>query len=326
MVSFVVPCYNEEGNVRLIYDEIHRVFDAREIPVEIVMVNDGSKDGTSKALSSLIREKEDAFLTVVQFSRNFGKEAAMLSGLRHTHGEFVCIIDADLQERPEVALEMYDLLQDDPELDVVAAYQDRRKESKILSAFKGAFYKIINRLSEIDFYAGASDFRLFRRTVADAILSIPEYHRFSKGIFSFVGFETKYIPYEVAKRASGSSKWSFGKLFRYAIDGIIGYSTVPLKISTILGILISFTAFVYMIVLFVKTIAQGRDVPGFATTVGLILLLGGIQLLMLGIIGEYLAKAYIQGKNRPVYIEKEVLEGKNHAEDPVDKEQQQPAE
>ena len=325
MVSFVVPCYNEEGNVRLIYEEIHRVFDARQIPVEIVMVNDGSKDGTGKALRELKQEKDDDGLIVVQFSRNFGKEAAMYSGLKHTNGEYVCIIDADLQERPEVALEMYDLLAETPELDVVAAYQDKRKESKVLSFFKRAFYRIINRLCEIDFHAGASDFRMFRRSVTNAILSISEYHRFSKGIFSFVGFETKYIPYDVAKRASGSSKWSFGKLFRYAIDGIIGYSTVPLKISTILGLLISYTAFVYMIVLLVKTLAFGRDVPGYATIVGLILLLGGIQLLMLGIIGEYLAKAYIQGKNRPVYIEKEVLEGKKHAEDSFDKKQDQPA-
>lgn len=318
MVSFVVPCYNEEGNVRLIYEEIHRVFDERSIPVEIVLVNDGSKDGTKEALRSLYAEKQDPNLVIVHFSRNFGKEAAMLSGLRHTKGEFVCIIDADLQERPEVALEMYDTLTSDPELDAVAAYQDHRKEGKVLSAFKRAFYRIINKLCDIDFYAGASDFRLFRRSVADAILSVPEYHRFSKGIFSFVGFETKFIPYEVAKRASGTSKWSFSKLFRYAIDGIIGYSTVPLKISTSLGLLISFTAFVYMIVLLVKTLVLGRDVPGYATTVGLILLLGGIQLLMLGIIGEYLAKAYIQGKDRPIYIEKEVLEGKKNAEEDFD--------
>ncbi|MBO4412134.1 MAG: glycosyltransferase family 2 protein [Lachnospiraceae bacterium] len=317
MISFVIPCFNEEGNVKLIYEEIHRVFDAESIPVELVMVNDGSKDATQKRLYELFEEKRDKHLKIVRFSRNFGKEAAMLSGLKHTSGDFVCIIDADLQERPEVALQMYRILENDPEKDAVAAYQQNRKEGKVLSFFKKSFYRTVNKICEVDFYSGASDFRMLRRPVVDAILSVPEYHRFSKGIFSFVGFETYFMPYEAAERATGSSKWSFRSLFRYAIDGIVGYTTVPLRFSTVLGMLISLAAFIYLIATFVKTLIIGIDVPGYATTVGIMLLLGGIQLLMLGIIGEYLARAYIQGKNRPIYIEKEVLEGIEHGQTDV---------
>ncbi len=308
-LSFVIPCYNEVGNVEAIFSAIHSVFDPEGITLEIVMVNDGSKDGTREKLRELFMAHPDGSLKVVDFSRNFGKEAAIFAGLSHATGERVCIIDADLQQRPEVALSMYRILDEKPEYDCVAAYQDQRKEGKVLSFFKNCFYRLINRMCDIDFIQGASDFRMFRRNMADAILSVKEYHRFSKGIFSWVGFETFFMPYEVQERASGTSKWNFFKLFAYAIDGIIGYSTVPLRISTVLGVLLSIFAVVYMIVLVIKTLILGIDVPGYVTTLGFVLLLGGIQLLILGILGEYMARVYIQGKDRPIYIVKEVLEG-----------------
>lgn len=311
-LSFVIPCYNEVGNVEAIFSAIHSVFDPEGITLEIVMVNDGSKDGTREKLRELFKAHPDGSLKVVDFSRNFGKEAAIFAGLSHATGERVCIIDADLQQRPEVALSMYRILDEKPEYDCVAAYQDQRKEGKVLSFFKNCFYRLINRMCDIDFIQGASDFRMFRRNMADAILSVKEYHRFSKGIFSWVGFETFFMPYEVQERASGTSKWNFFKLFAYAIDGIIGYSTVPLRISTVLGVLLSIFAVVYMIVLVIKTLILGIDVPGYVTTLGFVLLLGGIQLLILGILGEYMARVYIQGKDRPIYIVKEVLEGKEN--------------
>ena len=229
--------------------------------------------------------------------------------MRHTIGEHVCFIDADMQQRPEVALEMYRKLLSDEDLDCVAAYQEQRKESKVLTFFKNCFYRLINKMCDIDFVQGASDFRILKRPMVDAILSLPEYYRFSKGIFSWVGFNTFFMPYEVQERNSGKSSWNFMKLFKYAIEGIVGYTTTPLQISTVLGVIVSALAVIYMVFIIVKTLITGIDVPGYATTLSFVLLLGGIQLLMLGIIGEYLAKAYIQGKNRPVYIEKEVLEG-----------------
>ncbi|MBO7363719.1 MAG: glycosyltransferase family 2 protein [Lachnospiraceae bacterium] len=313
-LSFVIPCYNEEGNIRPVYEAIRDVFAPSGISYEVVMVNDGSKDGTWKAIRALAEEYPDDALTAVCFSRNFGKEAAILAGLRHTKGDAVCLIDADLQQRPETALTMYRKLRSDPEYDCVAAYQDARKEGPVLKFFKDCFYRLINRLCDIDFIAGASDFRVFRRNMADAILSLPEYHRFSKGIFSWVGFETYYMPYEADERLTGKSKWSFWSLVKYALEGIVGYSTKPLQFATVTGMLLSVIAIVYMVVLVVKTLILGIDVPGYVTTLGFVLLLGGIQLLMLGIIGEYLSKVYVQGKNRPVYIEKEVIERETDGE------------
>ena len=307
-LSFVIPCYNEAGNVEAIYEAIHSVFDPEGICYEIVMVNDGSKDGTREKLRALFSAHPDGGLRIVDFSRNFGKEAAIFAGLSHAYGERVCVIDADLQQRPEVALSMYRLLDEKPEIDCVTAYQDQRKEGKVLSFFKNCFYRLINRMCDIDFTQGASDFRMFRRNMADAILSVREYHRFSKGIFSWVGFETEFMPYEVQERNSGQSKWNFFRLFAYAVDGIVGYSTVPLRISTVLGIFLSIFAVVYMIVLVIKTLILGIDVPGYVTTLGFVLLLGGIQLLILGILGEYMARVYIQGKDRPIYIVKDILE------------------
>lgn len=309
-LSLVVPCYNEEGNVELFYEECVKAFAKTDIDYEFVFVNDGSRDKTAEKLKKLYTEKTESRITVVSFSRNFGKESAIYAGIKNSSGDYVSLIDADLQQRPEVVIEMMNILENEPEYDCVAAYQGVRKEGSVMTGFKSGFYKLINKLSEVELHADASDFRTFSRTVADAILEIGEYHRFSKGIFSWIGFNTKYIPYEVQERNSGETKWSFTKLVRYAFEGISAFSTKPLKLATYLGMLTAFAAIVYLIVVIVQRIWFNVAVSGYATIVALILLLGGIQLFCIGIIGSYLAKTYIQSKQRPIFVAKEILKPK----------------
>ena len=306
-LSLVVPCYNEEANVKRFFDEVNKVFRNNVPDFEFVFVNDGSKDKTYPELKKLYKENPYSNIQVLTFSRNFGKEAAIYAGLSNVKGDMVCIIDADLQQRPEVVLEMLDEMEKDDSLDCVAAYQENRKESKTLSGLKSAFYKVINKITDVDFVNGASDFRLLKRTMVDAILEMTEYHRFSKGIFSWVGFNTKYIPYTVEERQFGETKWSYGKLFKYAFDGIISFSTFPLKLATGVGLVTAFASIVYLIVVVLQKLIFGIDVPGYATIVVLVLFLGGMQLFCLGILGEYLSKIYVQVKNRPIYILKEHL-------------------
>ena len=307
-LSLVVPCYNEQDNVRLFYDEVRRVFENKVSGYEIVFINDGSTDGTLKNLKGIYEESGLASnVQVVSLSRNFGKDAAIYAGLSYAAGDCVCLIDADLQQRPEVVLEMLEILRNNPDTDCVAAYQEERRESKAASAMKSGFYKIINKIAEVDFVNGASDFRLMRRNMVEAVLSMTEYHRFSKGILSWVGFNTEYVPYKVEERASGESKWSFGKLVKYAFEGIVSFSTFPLKLSTFVGLFSFVVSILYLIVVVCEKIFKGIDVPGYATIVVLVLLLGGLQLFCLGILGEYLSKVYIQSKKRPVYIVKEHL-------------------
>lgn len=308
-LSIVIPCYNEEKNVELIHDTIEKIFNNKKVSYEMIFVNDGSRDNTIGELKKLV-ERNEANIKVVNFSRNFGKEAAMYAGLKESTGDYVSIIDADMQQNPSLLLKMLGILENDENYDSVAAYQEVRKEGKILGFFKKLFYKLINKISEVEFVNGASDFRMFRRKMVDAILNMQEYYRFSKGIFSWVGFNTYYMPYQVSERANGTSKWSFWKLFKYAIDGIVSFTTTPLRIATFLGLFISFGSFIYFIIVIVQTVICGIDVPGYASLIGIALLLGGIQLLSLGIIGEYLARTYIENKRRPIYIAKEVLETK----------------
>lgn len=306
-LSLVVPCYNEEGNVEKFFSEVKRVFDGKVNDYEFVFVNDGSKDKTLVNLKKLYNEQKDSHIQVLSFSRNFGKESAIYAGLNHAKGDMVCLIDADLQQRPEVVLEMLDVMNSNEDLDCVTAYQDERKESKFMTSLKSMFYKIINGIAEVRFVNGASDFRLMKRAMVDAILEMTEYHRFSKGIFSWVGFNTEYIPYTVEERESGESKWGFRKLLKYAFEGIVSFTTFPLKLSAYVGFLSSIVSIIYLIVVVVQKLAFGIDVPGYATIVVLVLLLGGLQLFSLGILGEYLSKIYVQVKNRPVYILKEHL-------------------
>ena len=228
-LSLIVPCYNEEGNVEKFFDIVNKAFENKVEDYEFVFVNDGSKDETRKKLKNLYYKKNfKNNIQVLSFSRNFGKEAAIYAGLSKAKGDVVCLIDADLQQRPEVVLEMLDVMKSDDDIDCVTAYQEKRKESKAISIVKSAFYEIINKISDVDFVNGASDFRLMKRSVVDAILQMTEYHRFSKGMFSYVGFNTKYIPYEVAERESGESKWGVRKLIKYAFEGIFAFSTMPL--------------------------------------------------------------------------------------------------
>ena len=305
-LSLVVPCYNEAENVAAFQSAVINAFDGCGYDYEIVFVDDGSKDATMFQLRKLFNEQRCP-VKVVSFSRNFGKEAGIYAGLKQTCGDYVTFIDADLQQRPEIVRDMVKILDEQPEYDVVAAYQDRRGEGKILSFFKKSFYAIINKLSNVNLKSDASDFRTFRRSVADSILSLGEYHRFSKGIFAWVGFNTCFIPYVACERAAGISKWNFGKLLNYAIDGIIGYSTKPLRIATFLGGMSAFAAFIYLIVVLLEKLIAGIDIPGYATIIMLILFLGGMQLFCIGIIGEYVGRTFEQSKNRPVYIPREIL-------------------
>ncbi len=305
-LSLVIPCYNEEENVQHFYNEVKRVLFPESYSVELVFVNDGSRDGTIKELKKIYRADRE-HVSIISFSRNFGKEAAILAGMKRATGDLVTLIDADLQQRPEVVKEMVDILLADDGIDCVAAYQEQRHEGKLRSMLKRMFYRIMKRTSEIEFVQGASDFRTFRRNMVDTIISLPEYFRFSKGIFSWVGFETQYIPYEVKERHAGTTKWSFFKLVKYAIEGFISYTTFPLKLATILGTVISVGSIIYLMGTIIEKMIIGIDVPGYPTLVALISFLGGIQLLILGIMGEYLSRIYMEGKRRPIYIEKEVM-------------------
>ena len=309
-LSLIVPCYNEAENIIAFQNATMSAFENCGYSYEIIFIDDGSTDGTLHALRKVFKEQKSP-VKVVSFSRNFGKEAGLYAGLTHSDGEYIALIDADLQQRPEIVRNMVDILDEKPEIDVVAAYQDRRHEGKILSFFKKSFYKIINRLSNIQLKSDASDFRTFRRSVAESILSINEYHRFSKGIFAWVGYETYFIPYTACKRAAGKTKWNFRKLFNYAIDGIIGYSTKPLRISTFLGSLTSVAALAYLVIIVLQKLITGIDIPGYATLVVLILFLGSIQLFCIGVIGEYVGRIFEQSKNRPIYIAKETLDYRN---------------
>ncbi len=306
-LSLVVPCYNEAGNVEAFQETVLGAFEGCGYDYEIVFVNDGSRDATLHNLKKL-HKAQKCPVKVVSFARNFGKESALYAGLQHAKGEYISLIDADLQQRPEIVRDMVAMLDEKPETDVVAAYQDRRGESKLLSFFKKCFYKLINAVSNVELKPDASDFRTFRRSVAESILELGEYHRFSKGIFAWVGYETAFIPYTAQERHSGKTKWSFHKLFRYAIGGIVDYSTAPLKLATYLGGFTAFAAMVYLVVVVLQKLIAGIDVPGFATIIVLILLLGGIQLVCIGIIGEYVGRTFEQSKNRPVYVAKEVLD------------------
>lgn len=306
-LSLIIPCYNEEGNVQPMYEKVVSTFTGKIDSYEFVFVNDGSSDATAAKLKEIYRSAKQP-VKVVNFSRNFGKEAAIYAGLQHVSGDYISIIDADLQQDPAYVLQMVDFLEEHEDYDSVAAFQEERKESAFMSKTKNAFYKIINKISDTEFVSGASDFRTFRSRVKDAILQMSEYHRFSKGIFSWVGFQTYYMPYNVDDRLTGTSKWSFWKLMKYAIEGIVAFTTVPLKLSTWVGSLTSLAALIYIIVVIIQKLAYEIDVPGYATIVVLILFLGGMQLLALGIIGEYLSRTYIQSKHRPIYLAREVLD------------------
>ena len=306
-LSLVVPCYNEAENVEAFQNAVIQAFDGCGYDYEIVFVNDGSKDATLHNLKKMFKLQKCP-VKVVSFSRNFGKESGIYAGLEHASGEYICLIDADLQQRPEIVVNMVNILDEQPEYDVVAAYQDRRGEGKVLSFFKKSFYSLINALSKVTLQPDASDFRTFRRSVRDSILELAEYHRFSKGIFAWVGYNTCFIPYTACERAAGTTKWSFWKLVEYAIEGIIGFSTAPLRLATVLGGFSGIVSILYLLVVILEKLIKGIDVPGYATIIVLILFFGSMQLFCIGIIGEYVGRIFEQSKKRPIYIAKEVLD------------------
>jgi glycosyltransferase involved in cell wall biosynthesis len=312
-LSLVMPCFNEAENVTAMHDAIVEAFADCDYEYELVFVDDGSRDGTFAKLKAL-RESSELNIRVVRFSRNFGKESAIYAGLEHAAGELVTIIDADLQQPPALAREMAEFLRSNEDFDCVTAFQEKRGESKTLIFLKNCFYKLMNRITEIEFVQGASDFRTMRRTMVDAILGMSERNRFSKGIFSWVGFCTHYVPYTAAQRHSGSTKWNKRRLFSYAFDGIVSFTTIPLRLASIAGVFSAIASMIYMLVIFIQRLVFGVAVPGFATLAVLILFLGGLQLLGLGVLGEYLAKTYVESKRRPVYVARTVLQPKGKKE------------
>lgn len=304
-LSFVVPCYNEGENVSPFIQSINDNFPITE-DYEVVFVNDGSADNTFEKLKE-IKKTSPCNIKIINFSRNFGKESAMYAGLQHACGDLVSIIDADLQQDPAIVKKMVEMLDENADIDCVCACQEDRHEGKFTAMCKNAFYKIADKFTEISFQSGASDFRTFRKSVRDALLSMGEFHRFSKGLFSWVGFNTVYIPYIAKERQAGKSSFNFIKLIKYAFEGIIAFSTAPLKFASVIGSLATLFSIIYAIVTIIRKLVNNISVDGFTQLVIIITFIGGIQLFSIGIIGEYLARNYIQTKNRPIYIAKEII-------------------
>ena len=304
-ISVIVSCFNEEQALPLFYEEMERVRkeDFQDVDFEYIFVNDGSSDKTLDIMKDL--SNKDSKVKFVSFSRNFGKEAAMLAGLDSASGDFVTLMDADLQDPPSLLRQMYDTIKNEGYDCVGTRRVTRKGEPPIRSFFARIFYKLINKMSKVEMVDGARDYRLMTKQMKDAIISMKEYNRYSKGLFSFVGFKTKWIEYENVERVAGETKWSFWKLFKYAIEGITAFSTVPLIISSGIGLLFCIMSFILIIAIIIKTLVLGDPTSGWPSLVCIIFMVSGIQLFSIGIIGQYLAKTYLEVKNRPIYIIKE---------------------
>ncbi len=299
-ISIIVPCYNEEASIPLFYKEATRVLQSLGRPYEIVFVNDGSSDKTLETVRQF--SQQDLHISYLSFSRNFGKESALLAGLCNVDGDYVAVMDADLQDPPSLLPQMLSILETE-DYDCVATRRATRKgEPPVRSWFAHQFYKIINKISDADIIDGARDFRLMRRNMVEAILSMNEYNRFSKGIFGWVGFKTFWLSYENVERVAGETKWSFWKLFRYAIDGIINFSQTPLSMASWFGICMTLVSFLCLIFVVVRRLIFGDPVAGWASTICILLFVSGLQLFCLGIIGQYIAKIYAETKHRPHFI------------------------
>lgn len=304
-ISIVVPCYNEEESLPIFYEEVSKVCTKmkNKAEFEFVFVNDGSKDETLEILRTLAQK--DKRVKYISFSRNFGKEAGMLAGLEHSTGDYVTTMDADLQDPPILLEEMFDTLEEG-KYDCVATKSTNRKGySFFRKLFTKWFYTIISKVSSTEMVPGARDFRLMTRKMVNAVISMKEYNRYSKGLFSFVGFETKWIEFEIEDRVAGNTKWNFWKLFSYALEGIIAFSTKPLILAALIGIIFCLVSFILIIVIVIKTLVWGDPVNGWPSMVCIMFMVGGLQLFCTGIIGEYLAKTYLEAKRRPIYIIKE---------------------
>ncbi len=301
--TIIVPCYNEEEVLRLFHKTVNEALCDVPFAYEFLFVNDGSKDGTLDIIKDIMTYDEKVHY--ISFSRNFGKEAAMYAGLKESDGDYVVIMDADLQDPPELIPEMYKAVIEEGYDCVATRRVDRKGEPPIRSAFANAFYFIMKIIARVNMVPGARDFRFMTRTMVDAICDMAEYNRFSKGIFGWVGFETKWLPFENRKRAAGKTKWSFFKLFQYSIEGIVAFSTAPLVWSSIIGMFFCAISFVALIFLFVRALVFGDPVDGWPSLACMITFFSGIQLFVSGIIGMYLSKTYLEVKGRPVYIVKE---------------------
>ena len=300
LISLIIPCYNEQEALPLFYREASRVLSTMDCDHEFLFINDGSRDGTLAIMKKLAAEDPHVFY--YSFSRNFGKESAMYAGLCNARGDYVAVMDADMQDPPSLLPEMVRILETGEYDSVATRRADRAGEPPVRSWFARRFYSLINRISDADIVDGARDFRLMTRDMKDAVLAMGEYNRFSKGIFGWVGFRTYWLPYENVARVAGETKWSFWKLFKYAIDGIISFSQTPLSISSWFGILMTVFSFLLLIFIVLRRLIFGDPVAGWASTICVIIFIGGLQLFCLGIIGQYLAKTYMEVKNRPHYI------------------------
>ncbi len=304
LISVIISCFNEEESLPYFYEEINKVAkDMNDFNFEFLFINDGSKDKTLEVLKKYA--KKDKRVRYISFSRNFGKEAAMYAGLENSLGDYVTLMDADLQDPPSLLPEMFKTLEKGDYDCVGTRRVTRSGEPPIRSFFARMFYKIINKMSKVEMVDGARDYRLMTRQMVDAIVSLDEYNRYSKGLFSFVGFKTKWLEYENIERVAGETKWSFWKLFKYAIEGIVAFTTAPLIISAILGLLFCLVSFILVIIIIAKTLIFGDPVSGWPSLACLITFIGGTELLSLGIIGMYLSKTYLEVKKRPIYIVKE---------------------
>ncbi|MCI6812897.1 MAG: glycosyltransferase family 2 protein [Lachnospiraceae bacterium] len=305
LLTVIVPCYNEEENVKFFYEELMKnqsFFTSKGLEVEVLYIDDGSKDKTVEEVKKLRKKAENVHL--VSFSRNFGKEAAIYAGFQKAKGDYVVMMDADLQDPPSLLPEMFSYLEQG--YDSVATRRvDRKGEPPIRSFFARLFYRLMNRISKTDMVDGARDYRLMTRQVVDSILSMSEYNRFTKGIFGWVGFETKWVEYENVERAHGETKWNFWKLFLYSIEGITAFSTAPLAFASIMGVLMCLCAFGAIIFIIIKTLIWGDPVGGWPSMVCIIFLVSGVQLFCLGIVGQYLSRTYMEVKRRPIYLVKE---------------------
>lgn len=303
-ISVIVPCFNEEESIPLFYQAMEAIHPQISEKFEYIFINDGSRDRTLEVLRGL--SQQDQSVHYLSFSRNFGKEAALYAGLQHATGDFVTVMDVDLQDPPELLVEMKRLLDQNPDLDCVGTRRTTRDgEPPIRSFFARMFYKLINSISQVEMVDGARDFRLMRRPMVDAILDVAEYNRFSKGIFAWVGFKTEYLEYKNVERVAGETSWNFWSLFKYSIEGIVNFSDAPLNIAFIGGILSWILAFILMVIIVVRTLVFGDPTSGWPSMMTVILFLGGFQLLTIGILGKYIGKIFMETKKRPVYVIKE---------------------
>ncbi len=300
-ISLIIPCYNEEESLSPLYEELKRVTaEMSEYTFEMLFIDDGSKDKTLSIIKDIARE--DARVKYISFSRNFGKEAAMYAGFCNVSGDYAAVMDADMQDPPALLPEMMQIIKDG-EYDSVATRRVTRKgEPKLRSFFANSFYKLMKKISDVDIVNGARDFRLMKRSMVDAIVAMSEYNRFSKGIFGWIGFKTYWLPYKNVERVAGKTKWSFGKLFKYSIDGIMNFSDTPLKLASWSGIFFTFVAAIALLVVFIQALLHGNPVAGWPSTICIILFVGGVQLFCLGVMGQYLSKIYKETKRRPLYI------------------------